>query len=248
MSRLSLFGCFTLAIIGCADEAVTPIPLPAPTAAEKVEPPTPAATKMPAPEAWTLPAGANPALLDPSKASEPAPDTFKVKFETTEGDFVVKVDRDKAPNGAARFYNLTKIGFYDKVGFFRAIDGFMVQFGISAYPDVSARWRDATIQDDPVKGTNKRGMVTFATSGANSRTTQIFINLVDNANLDGMGFAPFGEVVEGMDVVEKLYKGYGEGAPRGKGPHQGKVQTAGNAYLEREFPELDYVKQATVLP
>jgi peptidyl-prolyl cis-trans isomerase A (cyclophilin A) len=245
MARLGWVS-LVVAMVGCGTE-----PPPAPPPAPKVVTPTPAPPappKLPAAEAWTLPEGANPALLDPSKANEASPEHFKVKFETTKGDFVVQVDRDKAPNGAARFYNLVKIGFYDQAGFFRAIEGFMIQFGISAYPDVSGRWRDAPIQDDPVVGSNKKGMVTFATSGPNSRTTQIFINLVDNDNLDGMGFAPFGQVVEGMDVVEKLNTSYGEGAPKGRGPHQGKLQTGGNAYLKREFPELDYVNKATIVP
>jgi peptidyl-prolyl cis-trans isomerase A (cyclophilin A) len=161
---------------------------------------------------------------------------------------VVLVHRDWSPNGADRFYNLVKIGFYDGAKFFRVIDGFMAQFGISPYPAVSEKWREARIQDDPVKEKNNRGRITFATAGPNTRTTQLFINLVDNADmLDAKGFAPFGEVVEGMEVVDKLYNGYGEGAPRGRGPNQGRVQDQGNAYLEKEYPELDAIKKATVL-
>jgi peptidyl-prolyl cis-trans isomerase A (cyclophilin A) len=245
----SVWAVTLLAVLAaCGGETPAPAPAPAPKVEAPTPVPPPPTPKMPAPAAWTLPEGAHPALLDPGKANEPAPEKYRVKFQTTEGDFVVEVDRANAPIGAARFYNLARIGFYDNAGFFRAIDGFMVQFGISAYPDVTARWREATIIDDPVKGSNKRGTVTFATSGPDSRTTQIFINLVDNGNLDGMGFAPFGKVVEGMEVVDKLYMGYGEGAPRGRGPHQGKLQTGGNAYLEREFPELDYVKTASIVP
>lgn len=228
------------AFAGCAgDEVEKPVPAPAPP------PPVPAAPKEP--EVWKLPEGANPALTNPSLATETAPDEYRVKFETTKGDFVVAVRREHAPIGADRFYNLVKIGFYDQAKFFRAIDGFMVQFGISGYPDVSAAWKEAVIQDDPVKGSNKRGKVTFATAGPNTRTTQVFINYKDNSNLDGMGFAPFGEVVEGMEVVDNLFKGYGEGAPRGRGPDQGKLQARGNAYLEAKFEKLDGVKKATIL-
>ncbi len=244
MARWVLAACLALAACGTT-EPTPPPPSPPPS---KVEAPRPTPAPAPASDPWTLPEGASAWLLEPAKATEPAPPVFKAKFETTKGDFVVQVKSEGAPKGAARFYNLVQIGFYDQAGFFRAVDGFMVQFGISGYPAVSAKWRDAVIQDDPVKGSNKRGTVTFATSGANSRTTQIFINLVDNANLDALGFAPFGEVVEGMDVVDKLYKGYGEGAPRGRGPHQGRLQTGGNSYLKAEFPELDYVNRVSIVP
>jgi len=185
------------------------------------------------------------ALLAPEKATEPAPAVFKAKFATTKGDFVIEVHRDWAPRGADRFYNLVKLGFFDDAAFFRAINGFMVQFGIHGSPQVSAKWRDANIPDDPAAGqSNKRGAVTFATAGPNTRTTQLFINYGDNANLDGMGFTPFGLVVEGMDVVDNLYKGYGEGAPQGRGPDQGRLQSEGNAYLKQDFPQLDYIKTA----
>lgn len=190
----------------------------------------------------------DPRLLDPSKAVETAPDTYKVKFETTKGDFVIEVKRDQAPLGADRFYNLIQIGFFNDAAFFRVIDGFMVQFGLHAEPKVNSKWRAAQIDDDPVKGSNKRGMVTFAKqNNPNTRTTQVFINFKNNANLDGMGFAPFGEVVEGMDIVDSLYKGYGEGAPRGRGPAQGRIQSEGNKYLKKDFPELDYIKGASIL-
>jgi peptidyl-prolyl cis-trans isomerase A (cyclophilin A) len=189
------------------------------------------------------------ALLDPSKANEKAPDLYKAKFSTTKGDFVVEVHRDWAPNGADRFYNLVKIGFYDGTRFFRVVDGFMVQWGINGEPSVSARWQNAKIPDDPVKQSNTRGFVTFATSGKDSRTSQVFINYVDaNTRLDGMGFAPFGKVVTGMNVVDSLYKGYGEGAPGGSGPSQGMIQTQGNAYLDKSFPQLDSIKTATIVP
>jgi peptidyl-prolyl cis-trans isomerase A (cyclophilin A) len=176
-----------------------------------------------------------------------APPTYRARFETSKGDFVVQVHRDWAPMGADRFYNLVRNGYYDDVRFFRVIDGFMAQFGMNADPIVTAQWRVATIQDDPVAQSNTRGRITFAMTGQpNSRTTQVFINFGDNSNLDGMGFAPFGEIVEGMEVVDALYSGYGEGAPRGAGPDQGQVQARGNEYLESDFPNLDYVVRATI--
>jgi peptidyl-prolyl cis-trans isomerase A (cyclophilin A) len=193
-------------------------------------------------------AAQGPALLHPERATEKAPETFKVKFTTTKGDFVVQVTRAWAPLGADRFYNLVKLGFYDGVRFFRAIEGFMVQFGVHGDPKVSAAWGGARIPDDPVVKSNKRGFVTFAMAGPGSRTSQIFINYADkNVRLDGMGFAPFGEVIEGMNVVDSLHKGYGETAPRGKGPNPGRLQTEGNGYLDREFPDLDSVKSAKLL-
>jgi peptidyl-prolyl cis-trans isomerase A (cyclophilin A) len=139
-----------------------------------------------------------------------------------------------------------KNGYYNDVRFFRVIDGFMVQFGISGNPDLSAVWREARIPDDQVKESNQRGYVSFATAGPGTRTTQVFINFGDNAGLDGQGFSPFGQVVSGMDVVDALYNGYGEGAPRGRGPDQGRMQMEGNAYLMTDFPKLDYVKKATI--
>jgi len=188
------------------------------------------------------------ALLDPSLARESAPAVFKARFDTSKGAFVVEVTRAWAPEGADRFYNLVKIGFFDDVRFFRVIDGFMVQFGIHGSPEVNAKWRDANIPDDPVKESNRRGFLSFATSGPASRSTQVFINFVDdNARLDGMGFSPFAKVVEGMDVVDALYKGYGEGAPNGRGPSQERIQKEGNAYLDKGFPELDRVTRATLL-
>jgi peptidyl-prolyl cis-trans isomerase A (cyclophilin A) len=218
-------------------------PEPAP-----VQTPAPPPPPEPEPEVAKLPDGANPALLDPSLATEKAPDQYKVKFETTKGDFVVLVHRAWAPNGADRFYNLVKIGFFEGCRFFRVIDGFMAQFGISGYPAVSEKWREASIPDDPVKEKNLAGRITFATAGPNTRTTQLFINTVDNADkLDSRGFSPFGEVVEGMEIVNSLYKEYGEAAPRGRGPQQGGLQQRGNAYLDKQFPELDGIKKATVL-
>lgn len=177
-----------------------------------------------------------------------APDTFRAKFETSAGDFVISVHRKWAPKGADRFYNLTRSGYYDGVRFFRVISGFMVQFGIHGDPAVSAAWREQRIPDDIVSRTNLRGMVTYATAGPGTRTTQVFINFGSNDALDAQGFAPFGQVVEGMAVVDKLYAGYGEGAPRGRGPEQGRIQAEGNSYLERAFPRMDYVKHASIVP
>lgn len=188
----------------------------------------------------------NPALLNAAAATEKAPESFQVNFDTTKGKFTVDVTRAWSPNGADRFYNLVKLGFYDDVAFFRVLDGFVAQFGIHGDPAVMTAWRDAKIGDDPVTQTNKRGSVVFATGGPNTRTTQLFINFGNNANLDGMGFSPFGTVTEGMEVVDSLYKDYGEGAPRGMGPDQGSLQERGNAYLKESFPKLDYVKTATI--
>jgi peptidyl-prolyl cis-trans isomerase A (cyclophilin A) len=188
------------------------------------------------------------ALSNPAALTEKAPATFKAKFDTSKGAFVVQVNRDWAPNGADRFYNLVKNGFFDDTRFFRVISGFMVQFGINGDPKLSPAWRNAKIPDDAVKQSNKRGNITFATSGANSRTTQVFINFKDNAGLDGQGFAPFGQIVSGMNVVDKLYAEYGEGAPGGNGPNQMRVQTEGNAYLTKDFPQLDFIRKATIEP
>lgn len=185
---------------------------------------------------------------DPSKLTEKAPETFKVKMTTTKGDITIEVTRAWSPNGADRFFNLVKSGYFTDIAFFRAISGFMCQFGIHGDPAISAVWRDAKIPDDkPGAASNTEGMVTFATAGPNTRTTQLFINLDNNARLDASGFTPFGRVIEGMDVVKKLNTEYGEGAPNGRGPNQGKVQMGGNAYLKKEFPNLDYIKSAEVL-
>ena len=185
-------------------------------------------------------------LSNPASLNEKAPDSYKVKFDTSQGSFEIEVHRDWAPNGADRFYNLVKNGFYNDARFFRVIKGFMVQFGINGNPKISQVWRDANIPDDPVEESNLRGFVTFATAGPNTRTTQVFINYGDNPSLDGQGFAPFGKVVSGLEVVQHLYSNYGEGAPRGEGPDQSRVQTEGNAYLQKNFPQLDYIKKATI--
>jgi peptidyl-prolyl cis-trans isomerase A (cyclophilin A) len=190
----------------------------------------------------------HPDLLDPSKATAKAPDTFKATFTTTKGDFVVEVHRDWSPSGADRFYNLVKMGFYDDTRFFRAVDGFMVQFGINGDPAVNAKWQESNIADDPPRQSNKPGFITFAQRGSpNTRSTQVFINYGDNARLDAT-FEPFGRVTSGMNVVESLYKGYGEGAPMGAGPDQSRIQSQGNAYLDAKFPNLDAIKHAEIAP
>jgi cyclophilin family peptidyl-prolyl cis-trans isomerase len=188
------------------------------------------------------------ALLDPAALKEKAPDTYDVKVTTTAGDFVIRVTRAWAPLGADRFYNLTRHHFFDGGSFFRVLPGFVVQFGLSAYPEVSKVWNQATIKDDAVTQSNHKGYVTFATAGPNTRTTQLFINIGNNEGLDRMGFAAFGMVSSGMEVVEKLYSGYGEGAPQGQGPSQDLIQSRGRAYLEQGFPKLDSIKTAVVAP
>jgi peptidyl-prolyl cis-trans isomerase A (cyclophilin A) len=190
-----------------------------------------------------------PAELEPSLATARAPEVFSASFTTTRGDFVIEVHRSWAPVGADRFYNLVRMGFFDDMRFFRVIEGFMVQFGIPGDPVVAAKWRDANIKDDPVTQSNLRGFVTFAQTGApNTRSTQIFIDFNNHPRLDQGGFAPFGKVVKGMDVVDALYNGYGEGAPEGHGPSQERIQNEGNAYLDKEFPKLDHILFAQVLP
>ncbi len=187
-------------------------------------------------------------LSNRASLNEKAPATYKVKFDTSKGTFVLEVHHDWAPNGADRFYNLVKNGYYTDARFFRVISGFMVQFGINGDPKLNGVWRDANIKDDPVKASNKRGTITFATAGPNTRTTQVFINFGNNAGLDDQGFAPFGQVISGMEVVDSLFADYGEGAPRGEGPDQGLIQSQGNAYLKKDFPKLDYIKMATIVP
>jgi len=187
-------------------------------------------------------------LMKPDQLTETAPEQFQAKFETSKGNFVIEVTREWSPNGADRFYNLAMNDFFTDVRFFRVIRGFMAQFGIHGDPEIAAVWREATIPDDRVQASNKRGYITYAKSGApNSRTTQLFINFKDNTGLDRQGFSPFGKVIEGMEVVDSIYSGYGEGAPRGRGPGQGQLQRAGNTYLKADFPDLDYIKKVTII-
>lgn len=189
-----------------------------------------------------------PALLHPSKLTAKAPSTYAVEFDTTKGTFVVTVHRAWAPRGADRFYNLVQAGFFDGDEFFRVVKGFVVQFGISGYPAVSKAWTNAEIKDDPVKAHNTTGTITFADAGPNTRTTQVFINLANNGkgtptNLDAQGFAPFGTVTSGMNVVDKLYSGYGEKTTNA----QGFIAEKGNTYLKKRFPKLDSVVRARIV-
>jgi cyclophilin family peptidyl-prolyl cis-trans isomerase len=177
---------------------------------------------------------------------EQAPASFSVALETTKGEIVIDVQREWAPRGADRFFTLVENGYYTDVAFFRVIEGFMAQAGISSDPATNAIWRTRRLKDDPVRQSNEQGMVSFAMGGPNSRTTQFFISFEDNSRLDGMGFAPFGKVRD-MAVVNELYAGYGEGAPRGKGPSQRRLQLEGGPYLKKEFPKMDYIKKARVL-
>ena len=180
-------------------------------------------------------------LKNPASLTEQAPATYKAAFDTSAGTFVITVHRAWAPNGADRFYNLVKNGFYDETRFFRVVPNFMVQFGINGDPGIASSWQNANLKDDPGgKQSNKKGYVTFATRGKDTRTTQVFINFKDNGFLDSQGFTPFGEVTSGMDVVEKITDQYGEK------PNQGSIQSQGNTYLKAQFPKLDYVKKATI--
>lgn len=176
-----------------------------------------------------------------------APAAFRARFETSKGTFVIEVHREWAPLGADRFYTLVRSGYFDGVRFFRVLAGFMAQFGIHGDPHVTGQWRARSIRDDPVRQSNTRGRVTFATAGPDTRTTQLFINYGDNHRLDQSGFAPIGQVIEGMEVVDRLYSGYGEGVPAGRGPDQGRIELEGNRYLERDFPKLDFIVRARLV-
>lgn len=186
-------------------------------------------------------------LLKPSAANEQAPDVFWANLKTTQGPVVVRFDRAWSPLGVDRVYNLIDMGYYSNIAFFRVINGFMAQFGIHGDPKVNESWKSSDIKDDPAGESNTRGRVTFAMRGPNTRTVQLFINYADNSRLDSMGFTPIGEVVKCMENVDALYNGYGEGAPRGRGPDQGRMQSQGNAYLAESFPKLDYLIEATVI-
>jgi peptidyl-prolyl cis-trans isomerase A (cyclophilin A) len=180
-------------------------------------------------------------LRNPAALKEKAPDVFKANLDTSKGLIVIEVHRDWAPNGADRFYNLVKNGFFDEARFYRVIPGFMAQFGMNGNPAVTKAWDGSAIPDDPVKQSNTRGMVSFAaTSAPNSRTTNLFINYGNNARLDASRFAPFGKVVTGMDVADKINAEYREG------PQQDQIRAQGNAYLTKSFPKLDYIKTATI--
>lgn len=209
---------------------------------------TPAHKSAPATSSHAKPGAASaahrtrPSLLNPASLTAKAPAVFKAKFTTTEGNFVIEVHRDWAPLGADRFYNLVKYGYFTNAAFFRVVPGFVVQFGLSANPAYTKAWKAAPIADDPVTQTNKRGSVVFATAGPNTRTTQLFINYADNARLDRMGFAPFGTVIEGMDVVDKIFPAYGET------PRQDLITEQGDAYLKANFRDIDRITAARIVP
>lgn len=199
--------------------------------------PTPAPTPTPTPE---------PPAQRVDTGDQRAPDEFTVRLDTTKGPILIDVHRAWAPYGADRFYTLVREGYFQDVAFFRVIDGFMAQAGIHGDPAVNTRWRDRRIPDDPRVQSNTPGMVSYAMAGPGTRTTQFFINLVDNSRLDSMGFAPFGRVRD-MSTVERLHDGYGESMPQGRGPVQGRIQQEGNAYLRQDFPELDYIRSASIV-
>ncbi len=248
---LAALAILSVFLVGCArepepaeeepagEEAAAPAeeqPADEPEAAE-----APAAEPEPPKPAPTASADRK-SLMNPSALKEKAPDVYRVKWETSKGDVLIEVDRSWAPKGADRFYNLVKNGFYDECRFFRVVPNFIVQVGMHPDPQISRVWQDARITDDPVTKTNRKGTITFATAGPNTRTTQLFVNYKANAFLDNQGFAPFGTVVEGMDVIESVYAGYGEA------PEQGMIRAQGNKYLNEKFPKLDYIKKATILP
>lgn len=223
MKRLPSIAILLLAAAAAAGQT---LPKPAPKKAVTT------ATKAPV---------TRPSLTNPASLKDKAPEQFQARFTTTKGDFVVDVTRAKAPLGVDRFYNLVKYGFFNGAAFFRVVPGFVVQFGLSALPAVNAAWEPAKITDDPVTDSNVKGTVCFATAGPNTRTTQLFVNLGDNVRLDAMGFAPFGKVIEGMDVVEKIYPGYGQT------PDQARITKEGAAYLKAQFPELDTITKAAIV-
>ena len=181
-------------------------------------------------------------------ADATAPAVFRVRMETSKGPVVVELHRDWAPIGVDRFYTLVQADFFNEARFFRVLPGFVAQFGIPGDPQVAQAWDNRNLQDDPVKQSNRRGTLTYASMAPtpHTRSTQLFINLADNPNLDGMGFAAIGEVVEGMSAIDSLFSGYGEGPPYGTGPDQGRMSAQGNTYLQQNFPQLDYIRSVTI--
>jgi peptidyl-prolyl cis-trans isomerase A (cyclophilin A) len=232
--HLHLAVAICLTTLACEEK----VDQPAPARPAVASAPVPAPSLVPAPSAAPI----DPALLDPSAAKATAPARFKVKFATTKGDFVVEVTRAWAPLGADRFYNLVKLGFFTDIGCFRVVPGFVVQFGIHGNPAVSKAWKEASIKDDKKsKQSNKKGTLTFAKSGPDTRTTQLFINYRDNARLDADGFTPFGIVIQGMEVVEAINKEYEQQ------PDQEMIFAQGNSYLHDIFRRLDYIKSVTFI-
>lgn len=234
MKTIAMFLVLGTSVFACAQT-------PAPKApAAKSAPAKGSPTKAGVAHAST--AAPRPSLLKPETLAAKAPAVFKAQFTTTAGDFVVEVHREWAPLGADRFYNLVRGGFFTNAAFFRVVPGFVVQFGLSADPAVNKVLHTATIQDDPVVQSNKRGSLVFATAGPNTRTTQFFVNYADNARLDGMGFAPFGTVVAGMDVVDKINPAYGES------PRQDLITEQGDTYVKANFPDISKIKLAKIVP
>lgn len=250
-TRLALTALALFALAGCkGDQKPDAQDTPAEAAASAEKAAAGGADEAAEAAAADKPAGVtdDAALRDPSKATAQAPATYTVELDTTAGPIRIDVDRASAPNGADRFYNLVRAGYYRDVAFFRVIPGFMAQVGLHGDPEINKIWRSANIEDDPVAGSNTRGTVSFATAGPNTRTTQFFINYVDNTRLDQMGFSPIGKVQDAsMKVVDALHGGYGEAAPRGKGPSQARIHAEGNTYLKKEFPELSYIKSAKIV-
>lgn len=202
-----------------------------------------AACDKPAPPPQDSAGAAPPPAATPAVTAAAAPAVYRIRMETSKGPVVIEARRDWSPNGVDRLYELVEAGFFDNVRFFRVVPGFVVQFGIHGDPATDVQWKDRVIPDDPVTQGNRRGTVTFATAGPGTRTTQLFINLRDNTFLDGQGFSPIGEVVEGMDVVDAFYSEYGE-APSAQQP---QIHAEGNAYLNRQFPKLDFIRSAKVV-
>lgn len=232
LAILLLSSCSSAEKKSAEPQAAAPAAQAAPAAPDAAKTAAPEAAKAVAPAVDSDAAKAK--LLEPDKLTETAPDTFVVNAVTTKGSIKFELHRDWAPNGVDRFYNLVKAGFFSDIALFRMAQGFVVQFGIHGSPLVSSVWREANISDDPVKESNKRGTIVFATAGPNTRTTQLFINLGDNSFLDSKGFSPIGKIIEGMDIVDKLNFEYGES------PNQGMIQMKGNEYLKKNFPNLDY--------
>jgi peptidyl-prolyl cis-trans isomerase A (cyclophilin A) len=234
--NIFLIASFAFAVLfaACHEQAKSPAPKPQAVAVS-----TPAMN----------PPSSNNALLNPALAVLQAPSVYDVVFATTKGNFTLKIHRAWAPNAADRFYNLVKIGYYNNCSFFRVVKGFMVQFGINGDPAINAKWFTAKIPDDISTGhSNARGTISFATAGPNTRTTQVFVNYANNTFLDPMGFSPFGQVSQGMNVVDALFSDYGDGPPSGPGPDQNQLQQQGNVYLQTDFPHLDYITTATIQP
>jgi len=247
---MTILGLALIASSALAQSTAKPASTPSQTKPAPAKPAAPQpstqkpATQKPATAkpSTAKPAASNAALRTPAKLKDVAPATFRANFETSAGVFVIEVTKAWAPKGADRFYNLVKNGYFNDTRFFRVVRNFMVQFGIHGDPKLNEVWRETNITDDPVTQSNKRGYITFATSGPNSRTTQVFINFRDNAGLDPQGFAPFGQVVSGMEVVDKLNGEYGEAPSQ----MQQQIQSGGNAFLAKSFPRLDYIKKATI--